>query len=291
MEQETGQEWLNTKEYPFKPHYLQTSAGKMHYVDEGTGTPIVFVHGNPSWSFEFRKLISSLSENYRCVAPDHIGFGLSDKPGEWSYLPGDHAENFEELIESLDLDGITLVVGDWGGPIGLSYAIAHPERIKNLVITNTWMWSAKRDPYFIAFSSFMGGPIGRWLIKKHNFFARVVIKACYADRSRLTPEIHRHYIEPFSDQAERKGCYTFPKQAIGSSDWLKVLWDKREALEDKTILFAWGMKDVAFREKELNRWTKSFPEARVVRYKDAGHFVAEEKADELAGEIEKLLEN
>lgn len=285
------QEWLNTNEYPFEPKYFETSAGKMHYVDEGTGAPIVFVHGNPSWSFEFRKLISSLSRKYRCIAPDHIGFGLSDKPREWSYLPRDHAENFEGLTESLDLDGITLVVGDWGGPIGLSYAIAHPEKMKNLVITNTWLWPANKDPYYIAFSAFMGGPVGRLLIKRYNFFAGALLKAIYGDRSKLTPEIHRNYLEPLSEPAERRGCWTFPKQIVGSTDWLKSLWQKREVLDGKTILFAWGMKDLAFREKELNRWTKSFPQARAIRYEDAGHFVAEEKPAELVVAIEELLEN
>jgi haloalkane dehalogenase len=281
--------WLDTDEYPFEPHYLQTSAGKMHYVDEGEGAPIVFVHGNPSWSFQFRKPISGLSKKYRCIAPDHIGFGLSDKPAEWSYLPADHAANFEELIESLNLDNITMVVGDWGGPIGLSYAISHPQKVKNLVINNTWLWPVNRDPYYIAFSSFMGGPVGRLLIKRYNFFAGTLLKKLYGDKSRLTPEIHRHYLEPLGEPAERKGCWTLPKQIIGSTVWLKGLWEKRGSLEGKSILFAWGMKDIAFRKKELNRWTESFPEARVICYEDAGHFVSEEKPDELVTAIKELL--
>jgi haloalkane dehalogenase len=284
-------EWLDPKEYPFAPRYFETSAGKMHYVDEGSGTPIVFVHGNPTWSFEYRHLISSLSAGHRCIAPDHLGFGLSDKPTEWTYLPKEHARNFEELMESLDLDGITIVVNDWGGPIGLSYAIAHPERMKNLLITNTWMWPANRDPYFIAFSAFMGGPVGRLLIKRRNFFAGTLFTRLYADRSRLTPEIHRHYLEPLSEPAERKGCWTFPKQIVGSTEWLSELWENRSALGENNILLAWGMKDIAFREKELNRWSQSFPNARVIRYEDAGHFVAEEKPAELTGAIEDLLES
>ena len=289
MKEPAAPEWLDREEYPFKPHFFTTPAGDLHYVDEGSGTPIVFVHGNPSWSFEFRKPISSLSRGHRCIAPDHIGFGLSDKPTAWSYTPQDHAMNLERFLESLDLENITLVVGDWGGPIGLSYAIARPERIDNLVITNTWMWPVDKDWYYIAFSSFMGGPMGRWLIRKYNFFARVVIKAVYGDKSRLTPEIHEHYLNPLSEPAQRKGCWTWPKQIVASTDWLRGLWEKREALLEKNVLLAWGMKDIAFREKELNRWMESFPEAQVVRYEDAGHFIAEEKAGELIMEIEKVL--
>lgn len=284
----TSPHWLDRKEYPFQPHWFTTPAGEMHYVDEGSGTPIVFVHGNPSWSFQFRKVISVLSRDYRCIAPDHIGFGLSDKPAEWSYLPRDHARNLESLLASLHLQDITLVVGDWGGPIGLSYAIAHPEKVSRLVITNTWLWPVNRDWYYIAFSSFMGGPLGRWLIRRYNFFARVMLKMIFGDRKRLTPEIHAQYLSPLGESAQRKGCWTLPKQIISSSDWLEGLWNKRDLLQDKDILLAWGMKDIAFREKELRRWMAAFLGARVVRYEDAGHFVSEEKPSELSAEIERL---
>ena len=115
------------------------------------------------------------------------------------------------------------------------------------------------------------------------------MKSLYGDRSRLTPEIHRHYLEPLREPAERRGCWTFPRQIIGSSEWLKGLWEKRAALEGNAILLAWGMKDIAFREKELSTWSESFPKARVIPYEDAGHFVAEEKPDELAGEISAII--
>jgi haloalkane dehalogenase len=283
------QDWLDTEDYPFEPRYFETPAGRMHYIDQGSGSPVVFVHGNPSWSFEYRKPISILSGEHRCVAPDHLGFGLSDKPVDWSYLPRDHAANLEALIESLDLEGITIVVGDWGGPIGLSYAISHPDRVKNLVITNTWLWSVRRNPYYIAFSSFMGGPIGRSLIKRRNFFAGAMLKRFYGVRSRLTPEIHTQFLGPLGEPADRKGCMTFPGQIIGSSDWLTGLWDRRQNLSGKPMLLAWGMKDIAFREKELRRWSATFPEARVIRFEDAGHFVAEEKPDQLAQAITELI--
>ncbi len=288
MESFKSPSWLNRAEYPFESHYYQSSAGAMHYIDEGSGPPIVFVHGNPSWSFEFRSVIKLLSSRYRCIAPDHIGFGLSDKPENWTYLPGDHARNLEEFLESLNLSNCTFVVGDWGGPIGLSYAIKHPDKTAAALITNTWLWSAETDIYYRAFSAFMGGAIGSFLIDRHNFFARTMVPMLFGDKKRLTSEIHKHYIMPLGDRHNRKGCRVFPKQIIGASRWLQSLWESREAIAGKKIAIAWGMKDIAFREKELNTWTGAFPHARVTRLADAGHFVAEEKPREIAGELRTL---
>jgi pimeloyl-ACP methyl ester carboxylesterase len=143
--------------------------GTMRYLDEGDGKPFVMVHGNPSWSFEFRHLIKAFAPTHRCIAPDHIGFGLSDKPADWGYLPQQQAENLETLLEALDLHEITLIFSDWGGPLALSYAINHPERVKNIIVTNSWLWSVRRDWYYQGFSGFMGGPIGRFLIRRYNF--------------------------------------------------------------------------------------------------------------------------
>jgi pimeloyl-ACP methyl ester carboxylesterase len=282
-------EWLDREEYPFELHFFKTPAGNMQYVDEGSGEPIVFVHGNPAWSFEFRRLIKEFSRTNRCVAPDLIGFGLSDKPAGWSYLPAEQAKNLDLFLESLHLKNITLVVGDWGGPVGLSYALSHPEKIKNIVITNTWLWSVRSDWYYQAFSALVGGPVGRWLIRNHNFFADTIVRSLFGDKRRLTPKIHAHYLMPLSKPDERKGTWVFPGQIIGSSDWLQSLWDKRGVLQGKNILIAWGMKDIGFREKELKTWMNAFPLAKVVRFEDAGHFVAEEKPAELIGEIMNLI--
>jgi haloalkane dehalogenase len=281
--------WVDRHEYPFAAHYFPTDAGRIHYVDEGSGSPIVFVHGNPAWSFEFRNLIKPLSGAHRCLAPDHLGFGLSDKPLDWSYLPTAHAENLERFLESLDLHDLTIYGQDWGGPIGLSYAIRHPERVRALVVSNTWLWSVRRDWYYQAFSKFIGGPIGRSLIRRRNFFAKTVMRMAYGDRRRLTPAIHQHYLRPLEVPLERKGCWVFPKQIVGSSKWLATLWSQRERLRGRKFLFAWGMKDIAFREKELQRWCEAFPEGKAVRYPDAGHYLAEEKPQELTSEIRAML--
>jgi haloalkane dehalogenase len=247
---------------------------------------VVFVHGNPTWSFQFRNVVKRLGDERRSIAPDHLGFGLSDKPRGYSYLPVDQARNFAAFMDSLDLHDATLVVGDWGGPIGLSWALDHPDRVAALVITNTWLWSVRDDWYYRAFSGFMGGPVGRQLILRRNFFAGTFLPRTYADRSRLTPEIHRQYTEPLAaDPQDRLGSAVFPREIVGSSDWLASLWRRRSALQGADVLLAWGMKDVAFREKELATWQAAFPSARSVRYEDCGHFVAEEKPAELATEI------
>ena len=184
---------------------------------------------------------------------------------------------------------MTLVVGDWGGPIGLSYAIRHPDKIKSILITNTWLWSVRNDLYYQGFSGFMGGPIGRWLIRRYNFFAKTILWMSYGDRSKLTPHIHKHYLEPFSRPDERKGSWILPKQIIDSSAWLDSLWSQRDILNGKISLIAWGMKDIAFRKNELDKWISAFPNVRVQRFEKSGHFLLEENPSELAQEILKQL--
>jgi haloalkane dehalogenase len=281
--------WLDVKAYPFDPHFFDVGPGRMHYVDEGTGSPIVFVHGNPSWSFEFRHLIQSFRGSHRCIAMDHLGFGLSDKPTQFSYLPSEHAKNLDRLLESLDLNQVTLVVYDWGGPIGLSYALNHPDRIQNLVISNTWMWSVNHVLRFILFSSVVGGPIGRYRIRRSNYFVRKVMPSAFGDPKRMTPEVHAQYLNALPTPADRKGCSVFPHQILGSSEWLAGLWDRRSRLEGKRALLAWGMKDVGFGKKELARWASLFPRATIVRYPDGGHYLAEEKSSELANAIRSFV--
>lgn len=281
--------WINTDLYPFEAKSHTLPMGTMRYVDEGTGDPIVMVHGNPVWSFVYRKLIMGLRSTNRCIAPDHIGFGQSDKPADWSYLPADHAANLAHLLDSLDLQNITLVVNDWGGPIGLAYAIANPQRIKRLVILNTWMWPVQDDWYYRGFSGFMGGAVGKRLIRHYNFFARSVVARAYGDRKKLTKEIHRHYLEALPTPDSRKGSWVFPRQIIGSTDWLAALWNQRERLADKPALIVWGMKDIAFRAKELERWKGLFPQATVVTFEDGGHYIQDEHGEDIVRLI-KMME-
>jgi haloalkane dehalogenase len=282
-------DWLDTAEYPFAPHSYATPAGRMHFVDEGQGRPIVFVHGNPAWSFMFRHSIKALAPTHRCIAPDHLGFGLSEKPHDWGYRAADHAANLESLLESLDLQEITLVIGDWGGPIGIAYALRHPERVRSILVSNTWMWSVRSQLKFRLFSGYVGGPIGRYLIRTRNSFATSGFRGAFGDPRRLTPAVHQQYIRPFDDPLDRKGTWVFPKEIIAASDWLAALWERRAALDSKSFLFLWGMKDVGFGEKELGRWSRQYPAGRVVRFPDAGHFLAEEIPAEFTSELVRFV--
>lgn len=269
-------QWLDREEYPFTSNYIQLPVGRMHYVDHGEGDPIVMVHGNPAWSFEYRKLIRKLSETHRCIAMDHIGFGLSEKPKKWNYLPAEHAINFEILMDKLDLSVITLVVNDWGGPIGLAYAIKYPEKFKRLIILNTFLWPVRKVAHFKAFSYLMGSKLGKYLILNHNFFGKVVIKFVVGYRKHLHKAIHRHYYQHLGTKSDRIGSYVFPREIIGSSDWLESLWQDRKKINHLPTTFIWGMKDPAFRPAELDKWIRNWDAAKVIKLEEAGHFPQEE---------------
>ncbi len=279
--------WLDRTEYPFKSHYFKLPIGKMHYLDEGEGEAIVFVHGNPGWSFEYRQVIKKMSKTHRCIAMDHIGFGLSDKPYDWNYLPVNQAKNFEQFLESLNLNNITLVVNDWGGPIGLSYALKFPQKIKKILILNTWLWSVENDPYYQKFSKMMGGSFGRFMIKNFNIFGKIVVKKAVGDKKKLRKNIHEHYYKHLGTKEDRKGCYTFPKQIIGSSEWLDSLWQQRKKINDIPTTIIWGMKDIAFREQELNYWVKHWINPKVIKLKKTGHFPQEESPEVVIVELKE----
>lgn len=282
--------WLDIKDYPFLSHYHFSNAGKMHYIDEGTGDVIVFLHGNPTWSFTYRKLIKELSKNYRCIAIDHIGFGFSDKPRNWSYLPKEHAENFDGFVKRLGLTNITLVVNDWGGPIGLSYAVNNPANVKRLVLFNTWMWSVKGNGYYERFSGFMGGAIGRFLIKYFNYFGKSVVSLATGNKKNFPKIIQKVYYQHLEKPMDRKGCWVFPKEIINSSEWLNSLWEKRNNIKDIPVLLLWGMKDIAFRKDILKVWSDFFSNKKVVEFLDAGHYPQEEKGEESASLIKSFMQ-
>jgi haloalkane dehalogenase len=281
--------WLDKTLYPFKAHYLDVGPGRMHYLDEGEGPPIVMVHGTPTWSFLYRHFVRELSQAHRCLAPDHLGFGLSDKPAGWAYTPKAHAEALTRFIERLELNDIVLMVHDFGGPIGLSYALEHPEKVRALVIMNTWMWSHQGDRRMELGGRLLGGPLGKLVYERFNFSPRVMFKGSFGDKAKLTPEIFRHYLAPLATPQDRYPTWVLARELLGSSAWYGSLWQRRESIADKPALLLWGMKDTAFGDKELGRFEAMFKGSRTVRFEGAGHAVQEEAWQEAVTHVRAFL--
>ena len=283
-------EWVSDTLYPFQSRYFPAPNGRMHYLDEGSGAPIVFVHGNPSWSFEFRHLVGRLRDRFRCVAPDHLGFGLSarsDRPAD--HHPSSHAGNFAALMDHLDLQDVTLFLTDWGGPIGLDFARRHPERVSRIVIANTWAWPVNGDFHFISFSFLMGCRLGRFMIERLNVFVNKVMPAAFGDRSLLTPKIIEHYRRAQPTPAARKASAALPRHIVGASDWLSTIWNDRETFAGKPALLLWGFRDIAFRRKELEVWQTALHACELHEFPDCGHFLAEEAPDEIAALLRTFM--
>jgi pimeloyl-ACP methyl ester carboxylesterase len=280
--------WLDTEAYPFAHHWAELPGGRrMHYLDEGAGETVLFVHGTPTWSFEWRHLVRGLSGTHRCVAPDLLGFGLSDRPRDFAYTPEAHAGALRQFVDALGLDAFTLVVHDYGGPIALPLALEG--RARRLVLLNTWMWSFVGDAGMEKAAKIAGGGLGRWLYRHLNFSLRVITPHAYGDRRKLTPAIHRQYLAPFADKWSR-GAVLWPlaKAILGSSDHYDSLWRRREALAGTPTLIVWGMQDPAFQPPQLERWKTALPAARVVEL-DAGHWPHEERPDEVLAAVRDFL--
>lgn len=276
-------------EYPFAPRYMELEDGRMHYVDEGSGPPVVLVHGTPTWSFLYRRLITALSARHRVIAPDHLGFGRSDKAPHADYRPKAHARNLSTLLERLDLQDVVLGVHDFGGPIGLSYAIEHVDNVRGLILFNTWMWSL-RGTAAERMSKILGGRLGRLLYTRFNVSPRVLLKGAFGDRSLLTPEIHARYLEPFARPADRVAPWVLARELSKSREWYESLWAERERIRAKPALLLWGMKDPAFGPEALARWRGALSGARVVELPEVGHFPQEEAPDRVEREVLDLLD-
>lgn len=278
--------WVSNQLYPFASRYLETPRGLIHYVDEGQGAPVVFVHGNPTWSFEYRGLIKALRDSYRCIAPDHLGFGLSDNTqNPADHHPKAHAENFAALMDHLKLDQVTLVFSDWGGPIALDWARKNPQRVAGLAVLNSWCWPVDDDPHFVKFSKMMSsGPI-QFLIRHFNFFITQVTPKAVGNKAVLTKEVMAHYKNAQPDPASRAASAAMPGHIIGATEWLREIWNDRAQFVGKPALIVWGHKDIAFRQKELDTWKVALQNHTVHELPDCGHFLAEEASEKVAGYI------
>ncbi|MEQ8683955.1 MAG: alpha/beta fold hydrolase [Imperialibacter sp.] len=276
--------WLDESLYPFSHRHIDLPSGRMHYVDEGQGEVLLFVHGTPAWSFLYREQIKTLRTKYRCIAMDHIGFGLSDKPGKFDGTPQAHSANLSLFAEKLGLANITLVVHDFGGPIGLSFALAHPEKVKKLVILNTWLWKTAHNPDVQKVDKAVNSRLGKFIYLHTNFSPSILMKKAFHNKSKLTKAIHRHYIRPFPDEASRWGLLQLAQSLLGSSDWYEEQFEQLHKWQGKPALILWGTKDQFIKPAFLDRWKEALPRA-TIRTFDVGHFVQEEAPQEVCDAI------
>lgn len=270
----------------------------MHYVDEGPrdGIPIVMVHGNPTWGYLYRRFIKALTGwGFRAIAMDHLGFGRSHKPTRTSAfsIPA-HADRCEALLESLDLSHAVIVVQDWGGPIGLTWAARHPERVDGLFVLNTFFQRpVAKVPLPAILHAFRTPILGEVLVKgAHAFVKGFLFQAGLHDRSCLSETDKSAYLAPHPTWSSRKGILAFPRQIPSDpngpiSDFVAAEGAKlAEAFAEKPVKIVWPMKDVAFSPETLeNMWLKSFPHADVTRVDHAGHFIQEDAHETVIPEL------
>jgi haloalkane dehalogenase len=286
----TEHAWVDRDAYPFRSRWLELAEGKIHYVDEGDGEPVLFVHGTPTWSFEYRHLIAALRGGHRCIAVDHLGFGLSDRPAAADYTPEAHAARLRAFVDKLGLRRFTLVVHDFGGPIALPLALDDPDRVERLVVLNSWMWSFADDPEMTKRARMVSGALGRFLYRRLNASLRLIVPSAYGDRRKLTKAIHRQYLAAFPDADSRERVlWALARALTGSSAFYEGLWQRRQRLAAIPTLIVWGMKDTAFRPHLLARWRRALPHATVVELAEAGHWPHEEQPEGVIGAVQAFV--
>ena len=278
--------------YPFTSLYFDLNPYKLHYLDEGEGEVLLFLHGNPTWSFYYRSLIQNFQGRYRCVAPDHIGCGFSDKPQDYSYTLTTHIDNLEKLVGFLGLKNITLMVHDWGGAIGMGLAVRKPELIKRLVLFNTASFLSMDIPLRIGLCRMP--LLGTILIRYLNLFVRGVLRFGLKRRKRLTQNVRAGYLAPYDTFENRIANLKFVQdipmeQAVPSYSVIQYIERNLKQFDVYPILIIWGSEDFCFNVKFLNKWREIFPRAEVREVCNAGHLVVEDASDEIIPWIEGFL--
>ncbi len=281
-------DWLDTFEYPFESKYLNIHGHKLHYIDERQGETILFVHGTPSWSFDFRNIIKKLKINFRCIAFDHIGFGLSDKPEHYDYSTQNHCRTLEYFILEKKLQNITLIVHDFGGPIGLNSAIRNPEKINKMVILNSWLWSSLNEPEFTKLKKKLKSPILPFLYRYLNFSPRFIMPQSFGDH-KLPKRLFSQYTKPFKDKSQRNGTVAFAKSLLNDQDWFEELWNKKLPIAHKPTLFIWGKKDPIIKPQHLIKFQSGFPNNKSIVLENCGHFPQEEQPNIVIKSITEFL--
>jgi haloalkane dehalogenase len=284
--------------YPFDGRFFDRGQGlRMHYLDEGTGEPVVMVHGNPTWSFYFRNLVTDLRKDHRVIAPDHLGMGLSDRPGDdrYRYTLASRVDDLEALLEHAGVRGnITLIVHDWGGMIGMAYATRYPDRIRKIVLLNTAAFPlppSKAFPWPLRLARDLG--LGASLVQHHNAFARVAARVCVT-RAPLSAEVRAAYLAPYEQPGTSLATLRFVQDIpLGPRDPAFALLQETSSrlglLADRPILIGWGGRDFVFDQQFLAVWRAIYPAAQVDYYPDSGHYILEDEAATLGPRIGRFV--
>lgn len=285
--------------YPFDSHYHQLSSGhRMHFVDQGPadGQPVVMVHGNPTWSFYFRNVIGNLADRHRCLAPDHVGMGLSDRPAdsEYDYTLSSRIDDLGQWLDAVEPKRpIDLLVHDWGGAIGLGWAAANPERVRRIFILNTWAFRIPDDARLPRSLAFARTAIGAFLIRGFNAFSGLAVRM--ATEKRLDPAVAKGLVAPYRGGPRRRlATLRFVQDIpIKSSDpaWTVLAETERNlaGLAGKPVAIGWGAKDFVFNDRVLEKWREIFPDAAIDYIEDAGHYVLEDAHDRLVPKIREFF--
>lgn len=283
--------------YPFEGHFLDRGGARLHYLDEGTGAPVVMLHGNPSWSFLFRDLVRAGRERFRAIVPDHMGMGLSDKPGDdqYRYTLASRVADLEALLDHLGVDGpVSLVLHDWGGMIGMAWAARHVERVERIVALNTAAFglpTTKSFPWPLRLTR--DTPLGTVLVRGANAFAEAASRTSTARP--LPARVREAFIAPYDSWDARIATLRFVQDIpLSPSDeaW-PILQEVEAALPrfaEVPMFLGWGERDFVFDTHFLAEWRRRFPHAEVMSFADAGHYVLEDKGAILIPRILDFLE-
>jgi pimeloyl-ACP methyl ester carboxylesterase len=256
---------------------------RVHYVDVGTGETLLFLHGNPGWSFQWRDLIGGLHGSFRCVALDYPGFGLSLAPPGYGYTPREQSRLLEEFVDHVGLHDITLVMQDWGGPIGLGLAVRRPELIRRVVLGNTWAWPTSTSEARGKFSKIAGGPIGEFVQMNFNGFPSFALKGGVVRE--LPADVVDMYVRPFRPLHRRGVAAFYPGQITAASDYMAEVEAGLSRVGDRKALLVWGMRDPGFPRVDLRRFEKAFPNHKTIELPDADHFFFEDAGQQMVKEI------
>lgn len=279
-------------QYPYAVKRLSIEGHNLSYLDEGRGTAVVMVHGNPSWSYLFRNAVEHLRGEYRCIVPDHMGCGFSDKPQNYPYRLQTHINNLERLLDHLHIDRCVLIVHDWGGAIGMGWAGRHVDRVKGVVVLNTAAFRSQRIPLRIAICRWP--LLGALIVRGLNGFAWPAVYMAVTER--MTPEIARGFLAPYDSWSNRVAVHSFVRDiplTPGSPSWetLVEVESSLQDLKDKPMLICWGGKDFCFNDHFYREWRDRFPSADSHYFPDAGHYVLEDAGRAIFPLISNFLAN